>query len=201
MRVWTKRKIKKKKHQKNKGVYYEKNICLLLVSVLVTSCALLVGCKKEESVSKKANEVASVVDDVATQIQNGEEGISKALETAKNEVSKAESEVNKAVEDASKAMNKKPPKKPTVHGNGVAGVWEFNQKDYKIPATYTFKKDGTGQYNLAGQIKKLTWKTKGNQITITFKGEPDMNQKYKLKGDVLTLYDITDSPVVYYRVG
>ena len=193
----------------------KKFISLLLVVTLVASCGLLVGCKKGESVSKKANEVASVVDQVATEIQSGEEAISKAYETVKKEVSKAESQVNKSiedvskaqskvnksVEDASKAFNKKPPKKPTVHGNGIAGVWEYNQKDYQIPATYTFKKDGTGQYNLAGQIQKLKYKTKGNKITITFSGEPDMNQKYKLDGDVLTLYDVTDSPVVYYRVG
>lgn len=179
----------------------KKIVSLLLVVTLVASCGLLVGCKKGESVSKKANEVASVVDEVATQIQSGEEAISKAYETAKNEVSKAESQVNKSVEEASKAFNKKAPKKPTVHGSGVAGVWGYNQKDYKIPAQYTFKKDGTGEYNIAGQVQKLKWKTKGNKITITFKGEPDMTQKYKLNGDVLTLYDITDSPVVYYRVG
>ena len=179
----------------------KKIISLLLVVALVASCCFLVGCGKKEKISDKANEVASVVDEVATQIQSGEEAISKAYETAKNEVSKAESQVNKAVENASKAFNKKAPKKPTVHGSGVAGVWEYNQKEYQIPGIYTFKKDGSGEYNLAGQVKKLKWKTKGNKIIITFEGESDMTQKYKLKGDVLTLYDITDSPVVYYRVG
>ena len=50
----------------------KKIISLLLVVTLVASCGLLVGCKKGESVSKKANEVASVVDEVATQIMSQE---------------------------------------------------------------------------------------------------------------------------------
>ena len=175
----------------------KKIISLLLVVTLVASCGLLVGCGKKET--KKDPEKQAK--ELATEVAKNVEDLSKAVETEVQKASKEWSSGEKAIEDASKAFSKKPPKKPTVHGSGIPGVWGYNQKEYKIPAQYTFKKDGTGEYNLAGQIQKLTWKTKGDQITITYKGEPDMNQKYKLKGDVLTLYDITDSPVVYYRVG
>lgn len=176
-------------------------ISLLLVVTLVASCGLLVGCGKKEKKKDPEKEAISKVNELATEVAKNVEDISKAVETEVQKASKEWSSGEKAIEDASKAFSKKPPKKPTVHGSGIAGVWGYNQKEYQIPAQYTFKKDGTGEYNLAGQIKKLTWKTKGDKITITFKGESDMNQKYKLKGDVLTLYDITDAPVVYYRVG
>ena len=174
----------------------KKIVSLLLVVALVGTCGLLTGCGSEKDVKKidkAVSEVNKNVKEIATKV--GE--VSKAWESGKQEVSKGV----KAYEDASKAFKRKPPKKPTVHGSGIVGKWEYNQKDYEIPAVYTFKDDGTGEYNLAGQVQKLTYKTKGNKITITYKGEPDMEQKYKLKGDVLTLYDITDSPVVYYRVG
>lgn len=177
-------------------------ISLLLVATLVLSCGLLVGCGgKKEKAKEAATEIATKAKEVATKAEEKKEDVSKAVETKKEKVTKELSSKEKALEEASKAMNKKPPKKPTVHGNGIVGKWEYNQKAYKIPAIYTFKKDGTGNYNLAGQIKNLKWKTKGGKITITFTGEGDMNQKYKLKGDVLTLYDISDSPVEYYRVG
>ena len=187
-------------------------ISLLLVVTLVVSCGLLVGCGKKEKKKDPEKEAISKVNEIATEAAKKIEDVSKAVETEVGEISKAvETEVEKyskelssdqkALEEASKAMQKRAPKKPTVHGKGIVGVWEYNQKDYQIPATYTLKKDGTGTYVLAGQVQKLKWKTKGNQITITFKGQPDMKQKFKLKGDVLTLYDITDAPVVYYRVG
>ena len=172
----------------------KKIISLLLVTALVATCGLLVGCGKKDKAKEAATEIASKAKEVATKAEEKKGDVSKAVETKKEKV-------KKEVKKISKDPTRKPPKKPTVHGNGVAGVWEYNQKEYQIPATYTFKKNGTGNYNLAGEDKQLTWKTKGNQITITFKGEPDMNQKFKLVGDVLTLYDITDSPVVYYRIG
>ena len=172
----------------------KKIISLLLVVTLVASCGLLVGCGSKDKAKEAATEVASKAKEVETKAAEKKEEVSKAVETKKEKAKKAAEKINTDPQ-------RKPPKKPTAHGNGVAGVWEYNQKDYSIPGTYTFKKDGTGNYNLAGQDKSLKWKTKGGTITITFTGEADMNQKYKLKGDVLTLYDITDSPVVYYRIG
>ena len=179
----------------------KKIISLLLVVTLVATCGLFVGCGKKDKAKEAATEASSKAKEIETKAAEKKEEVSKAVETKKEKVTKELSSKEKALEEASKAMQKKAPKKPTVHGNGIVGVWEYNQKEYQIPATYTFKKDGTGKYNLAGQIKKLKWKTKGGTITITFDGEGDMNQKYKLKGDVLTLYDIADNPVVYYRMG
>ena len=176
-------------------------ISLLLVIALVATCGLLVGCGKKDKAKEAATEVASKAKEVETKAEEKKEDVSKAVETKKEKATKELSSKEKALEEASKAMQKKAPKKPTVHGNGIVGVWEYNQKEYQIPATYTFKKGGTGTYKLAGQVQKIKWKTKGKKITININNQGDMNQKYKLEGDVLTLYDITDSPVVYYRVG
>ena len=180
----------------------KKIISLLLVVTLVASCGLLVGCGSKDKAKEAATEVASKAKEVVTKAEEKKEEASKAVETKKEKATKKLSEKEKALEEASKAMQKPAPKKPAVHGSGIVGVWTYNQKEYQIPATYTFKKGGKGEYNLAGQIKKLTWKTKGNTITIRFEDtDADMNQKYKLKGDVLKLYDITDKPATYYRMG
>ena len=176
-------------------------IGLLLVVTLIASCGLLVGCGTKKDV-KEVDKAVSKAEKTAKEIATKAEEVSKLLESGKQEVSKGLNQAKKTYEDTSKKLSKKAPKKPTVHGSGIAGVWEYNQKEYPLPGIYTFKKDGTGKYNLAGQIQKLKWKTKGSKIIIRFEGtDADMTQKYKLDGDVLTLYDITDSPVVYYRVG
>lgn len=174
----------------------KKIISLMLVVALVASCALLVGCgSKKEDAKKAATEIEEKVETKA-------EEVSKAVETKKEKATKKLSEKEKALEKASKEMQKPAPKKPAVHGSGIVGVWTYNQKEYQIPATYTFKKGGKGQYNLAGQIKKLKWKTKGNKMIIRFDDtDADMTQKYELKGDVLKLYDVTDKPATYYRMG
>ena len=180
----------------------KKIISLLLVVTLVASCGLLVGCGDKKDDKKATTEVKEETTVEATEAATEKkEEVSKVVETKKEKVTKELSSKEKALEEASKAMQKKAPKKPAVHGNGIVGVWEYNQKEYQIPATYTFKKGGTGTYKLAGQVQKIKWKTKGKKITININNQGDMNQKYKLEGDVLTLYDITDSPVVYYRVG
>lgn len=181
----------------------KKIISLLLVASLVASCFLLVGCgSKKDDAKKAATEAVSKAKEVVTKAKEKKEEASKAVETKKEKATKELSSKEKALQEASKAMEKPAPKKPAVHGSGVVGVWTYNQKDYQIPATYTFLKGGKGEYNLAGQIKKLTWKTKGKNMIIRFDDtDADMTQKYKLKGDVLTLYDISNKPVVYYRMG
>ncbi|MCR5430142.1 MAG: hypothetical protein K6E58_02800 [Eubacterium sp.] len=180
----------------------KKIISLLLVVTLVASCGILVGCGKKDKAKEAATEIASKAKEVETKAEEKKEDVSKAVETKKEKATKKLSEKEKALEKASKEMKKPAPKGPAVHGKGIVGVWTYDQKDYQIPATYTFKKGGRGEYNLAGQIKPLKWKTKGKNIIIRFDDtDADMTQKYKLKGDVLTLYDISDKPVTYYRMG
>lgn len=185
----------------------KKIISLLLVVTLVVSCGILVGCgNKKEKAKEAATEVKKEVDtkatEAATKIEEKKEEVSKVVETKKQEVTKKLSEKEKAIQKASEEMKKPAPKKPAVHGSGIVGVWTYDQKEYQIPATYTFKKGGKGEYNLAGQIKPLKWKTKGKKISIRFDdADTDMTQDYKLKGDVLTLYDISNKPVTYYRMG
>ena len=181
----------------------KKIISLLLVTALVTTCGLLVGCGKKDKAKEAATEVASKAKEVETKAEEKKEDVSKAVETKKEKVTKKLSEKEKALEKASKEMQKPAPKKPAVHGSGLVGVWTYNQKEMQIPATYTFKKGGKGEYNLAGQIKKISWKTKGKKIIINFDDSTvdSMPQKFELKGDVLKLYDVTDTPYTYYRMG
>ena len=177
----------------------KKIISLLLVATLVVSCGLLVGCgSKKDDAKKAATEVASKSKEVATKAQE----VATKVEEAAAKAQEKKQNASKSAEEQAKELYKNAPKKgEKIHGKGIVGKWEYDQKEYKIPAVYTFKKGGKGEYNLAGQIKKLTWKTKGNTMTIRFEEtDADMNQKYKLKGDKLQLYDITDKPVTYYRI-
>ena len=86
-----------------------------------------------------------------------------------------------------------------LDGN-LIGKWKckFAGSDY----VYTFKKDGTGVYDVAGSKMDICeWCTEKSTVKIKFNpDEASMDLKYKIKGDTLTIKDSLDNDVTYKRV-
>ena len=83
--------------------------------------------------------------------------------------------------------------------NPLAGKWQAKDlPDY----IYTFNADGTGQYDMAGNILELTYTVQDGKITMTFltQGYQPVTLAYVLDGDRLNIKDSFGSDTFYNRV-
>ena len=86
----------------------------------------------------------------------------------------------------------------STDSNSVVGSWVNN--DMGIPVTMTFNADGTGKYEIAGQVMNFTYKTEGNKLSITFEGDTQpMNSDMTVNGDTLSMKDITGQNVIFKK--
>jgi uncharacterized lipoprotein NlpE involved in copper resistance len=77
--------------------------------------------------------------------------------------------------------------------NPIVGQWQY--KDYSS-YVYTFNEDGTGEY--AG--KKFTYKTEGNNISITYEGTTAaFNSTFEIKDNQLIIKDSLGKDTVYNK--
>lgn len=77
--------------------------------------------------------------------------------------------------------------------NPIVGKWQY--KDYSS-YVYTFNEDGTGEY--AG--KKFTYKTEGNNISITYEGTTAaFNSTFEIKDNQLIIKDSLGNDTVYNK--
>ncbi len=83
-------------------------------------------------------------------------------------------------------------------------VGSFRYIDPDIPelvCTYTFNADGTGTYDIAGEVQKLTYAIYGNELSIMFEGQDiPMNVEFTVDAEALTIVDGTGENMVYYRI-
>ena len=81
----------------------------------------------------------------------------------------------------------------------LAGQWQSEQlSDY----IYTFNGDGTGKYDMAGNVLDLNYATKDGRITLTFlaEGYTPVTLDYELDGDRLNIKDSFGKDTFYMRV-
>ena len=79
---------------------------------------------------------------------------------------------------------------------GIVGVWKYDGGDY----TYTFKEDGTGNYNALGTVMEFTYETEGNKLSITYTGNTSpFETEYTIDGDTLNIKDSFGSDTIYKR--
>lgn len=81
----------------------------------------------------------------------------------------------------------------------IVGKWQSKDlPDY----IYTFNADGTGQYDMAGNILDLTYTTEEGKITISFTadGYTPVTLSYELDGDRLNIKDSYGKDTFYIRV-
>lgn len=77
-------------------------------------------------------------------------------------------------------------------GSKLVGTWEATSNGLAVG--YTFEKDGTCKANLLGLTLEGTYKTEGDNLTITmsFLGQESTDTtKYKVEGDKLTMTSTT----------
>ncbi len=72
--------------------------------------------------------------------------------------------------------------------NSIVGKWEATEDG--ITAAYEFKSDGSGSLSVSGVSVDITWKTEGDQLTVSMEllgSEDSQAYTYSLKGNELTL--------------
>ena len=83
--------------------------------------------------------------------------------------------------------------------DSLEGMWQSEQlSDY----IYTFRADGTGQYDMAGKVLALEYTTDEGKITLSFleEGYTPVTLEYILDGDRLNIKDSFGKDTFYKRV-
>ena len=80
--------------------------------------------------------------------------------------------------------------------NSIVGAWKSVQADY----TYHFNEDGTGDYSFSTTKMEFTYKTEGNKIAITYKGNTvPFETEYSIDGDTLNVIDSFGKDTLYKK--
>lgn len=84
------------------------------------------------------------------------------------------------------------------NNNSIVGKWECKLGNYSY--VYTFNKDNTCTYDAAGTLMKCTYKTKGNKLSILYKGDTvSFDTTYSIKGNKLNVKDSFGKDTIYVR--
>ena len=80
--------------------------------------------------------------------------------------------------------------------DALVGSWEYQSGGY----TYTFNADGTGTYDVSGNLMKFTYEATDSKLTITFDGNTaPMTLDYSISGKVLNVKDSSGNDTLYNR--
>ncbi|MCR4605186.1 MAG: hypothetical protein K5639_04215 [Eubacterium sp.] len=170
----------------------------------------LVGCGDDSSSwqpanqSGNTNQTAEKKEEATTQPEATPEQKAEAEQTAeKKDESEAKEDTGKKTEASEEKTDSDKKDKAKSSESKLVGTWKCEydlDKNTKLTAVYVFNDDGTGSYDLEGQVTKFTYKDNGKKLTIKFKGtDGDMKLKYKISGDKFTYKDITGNKVEFIR--
>ena len=86
-----------------------------------------------------------------------------------------------------------------INSDPLVGKWQSEKLSNYV---YTFNDDGTGQYDMAGKVLKLTYSTDEGKITLNFleEGYTPVTLNYILDGDSLNIKDSFGKDTFYVRV-
>lgn len=82
---------------------------------------------------------------------------------------------------------------------GLVGSWDFAELSGMV---YTFNADGTGSYNMFGEVMHFTYEADGSTLTITFTDEDvdvPTELAYTIDGDTLNVKDSLGNDTIYKR--
>ncbi|MCR4610966.1 MAG: BspA family leucine-rich repeat surface protein [Lachnospiraceae bacterium] len=85
---------------------------------------------------------------------------------------------------------------------GIVGTFRYIDPDIQeLVCTYTFNSNGTGKYDIAGEVLNFTYTTDGSTLTIMFEGQQvPMVVEYTVDANALVIIDGTGSEIVYTRI-
>ena len=82
---------------------------------------------------------------------------------------------------------------------GIVGSWDYAELSGMV---YTFNADGSGSYDMFGEVMKFTYEADGSTLKITYTDEgvdAPMELEYKIDGDVLNVKDSFGNDTIYKR--
>lgn len=83
--------------------------------------------------------------------------------------------------------------------NGLVGSWDYSELSGMV---YTFNADGTGTYDIFGEVLDFTYEADGSTVKITYTDESvdvPLELNYEIDGDILNLKDSAGNDIVYKR--
>lgn len=83
--------------------------------------------------------------------------------------------------------------------NGLVGSWDYAELSGMV---YTFNADGSGSYDMFGEVMKFTYEADGAVLKITYTDEgvdEPMELEYKIDGDTLNVKDSFGNDTLYKR--
>ena len=79
---------------------------------------------------------------------------------------------------------------------GIVGKWEYKTGGY----TYTFNEDGTGTYDVGSTKMEFTYKTDGDKLSITYKGNTTaFETTFTIDKNTLNIKDSFGNDTIYNR--
>ena len=144
---------------------------ITLAVLCLLMCAALAGCSGDKEAT--ANDVTEAAQ-AATQ----------SAETKAAEATEAPAAATEAETTADKAES------PLV------GTWTYEDGGF----TYTFNADGTGAYEVFGEVLNFTYTDNGDSIDVLYDDvDSPLNLPYSIDGNTLTVKDSFDEEVKYVK--
>ena len=79
----------------------------------------------------------------------------------------------------------------------LIGSWEYEEME---GFTYTFNADGTGKYDVMGDVIDFTYTDNGDSFTMTYDDvDTPLTMEYVIEGNTLTVKDSLGSDVKYIK--
>lgn len=87
----------------------------------------------------------------------------------------------------------------TSSDNGLVGSWDYSELSGMV---YNFNADGTGTYDIFGEVLEFTYEADGSTLKIAL-ADDDVDEptklEYEIDGDTLIVKDSGGNAVVYKR--
>ena len=83
--------------------------------------------------------------------------------------------------------------------NGLVGSWDYAELSGMV---YTFNADGTGSYDMFGEVMNFTYEADGSTLKLTFTDEDvdvPTELAYTIDGDTLNVKDSLGNDTIYKR--
>ena len=155
-------------------------ICALFLMISLASC----GAKNDAKETTAPTESATV----STATEAPAPATTEAPAPATTEAP-APAKTDAAIETEAKASA----------DNSLVGSWDFAELSGMV---YTFNADGTGSYDMFGEVMNFTYEADGSTLKLTFTDEDvdvPTELAYTIDGDTLNVKDSLGNDTIYKR--